>query len=71
MSNKGAKTKLIKLYGKECFIDKLHLRPVEDTPKRYKSKGQLKRMQQLTFHHIREKSKGGDASVENRGTFIC
>lgn len=65
MSNKGAKTKLIKLYGKECFIDKLHLRPIEDEPVRYKSKGQIKRMRQLTYHHIREKSKGGKATVEN------
>ncbi len=71
MSNKGAKTKLIKLYGKECFIDKLHLRPPEDKPRRYKSKGEMKRMRELTFHHIREKSKGGKATVENRGLTIC
>lgn len=71
MSNKGAKTKLIKLYGEECFIDKLHLRPPEDTPKKYTSKGQLKRMKQLTYHHILEKSKGGKATVENRSIAIC
>lgn len=64
-SNKGAKQKLIQLYGKECFIDKLKLRPPEDKPARYKSKGQMKRMKQLTYHHIREKSKGGKATVEN------
>ena len=62
-SNKGAKEKLIKLYGPECFIEKLHLR--KDTERRYTSKGQRKRMKQLTYHHILEKSKGGKATVEN------
>ena len=71
MANKGAKTRLIKLYGKECFIEKLHLRPVEDTPRRYKSKGELKRMKELTYHHIVPKSQGGKATVENRSDIIC
>ena len=57
MGNKQAKEKLIKLYGPECFIEKLKLR--KDTePKRYKSKGQMKRMKQLTYHHIRMKKNG-------------
>ena len=59
MSNKKAKEKLIQLYGAECFIEKLNLR--KDTePRRYKSKGQYKRMKQLTYHHIQEcqKNKG-------------
>ena len=43
MNNKQAKEKLIKLYGAECFIDKLHLR-VDDKPRRYKGKAQMKRM---------------------------
>ena len=64
MGNKQAKKKLIKLYGPECFIEKLKLR--KDTePKRYKSKGQMKRMKQLTYHHIRMKKNGGRATVEN------
>ena len=64
MSNKRAKEKLIELYGAECFTEKLHLR--KDTePRRYTSKGQYKRMKQLTYHHIREKSNGGQATVEN------
>lgn len=64
MSNKQAKEKLIKLYGAECFIEKLHLR--KDTePRRYKSKGQCKRMKQLTYHHIQECQHGGKATVEN------
>lgn len=63
--NKSAKQKLIKLYGPECWIDKLKLRPPEDKPRRYTSKGQLKRAKQLTFHHIRPRSKGGQSTVEN------
>lgn len=64
MKNKQAKEMLIQLYGAECFIEKLHLR--KDTePRRYTSKGQRKRMKQLTYHHIREKRNGGKATVEN------
>ena len=62
-SNKSAKEQLIRLYGKECFIEKLHLRL--DTERRYTGKAQYHRMKQLTYHHIREKSKGGKATVEN------
>lgn len=63
-NNKKAKEELIRRYGTECFIEKLKLR--KDTePKRYKSKGQMKRMRQLTYHHIRMKKDGGRATVEN------
>lgn len=64
MSNKIAKERLIDLYGAECFIEKLHLR--KDTePRKYTSRGQRKRMKQLTYHHIQERSNGGQATVEN------
>lgn len=64
MSNKRAKERLIQLYGAECFIEKLHLR--KDTePRRYSSKGQYKRMKQLTYHYIKERQYGGKATVEN------
>ena len=63
-SNKNAKQELIKRYGAECFIEKLHLRK-DTTPRRYTSKGQKKRMKQLTYHHIRMKKDGGKATVEN------
>lgn len=53
-SNKRAKEALIKLYGAECFIEKLHLR--KDTePRKYTGKAQYKRMKELTYHHILEK----------------
>ena len=64
MDNKKAKEKLIKLYGNECFIEKLHLRK-DNEPRKYKSKGQMKRMKQLTYHHILERRRGGKATVEN------
>ena len=67
MSSKNTKVKrkLIALYGAECFIDKLYLRPPEDKPRRYTSKGELKRMKTLTYHHMKERSKGGPTTIEN------
>ena len=64
MSNKKARKKLIKLYGAECFIEKLHLR-TDTEPRQYTSKGQYEKMKQLTYHHIQEKKNGGKATVEN------
>lgn len=63
-SNKKIKEELIRRYGAECFIEKLKLRK-DDTPRRYKGKGQMKRMKQLTYHHIKMKKDGGRATVEN------
>lgn len=63
-SNKKAREKLEKLYGKECFIEKLHLRK-DAEPRKYTSKGQMKRMKQLTYHHILERRNGGKATVDN------
>ena len=62
-SNKRAKQRLIKRYGSIDFLDRLQIKIPEC--KRYTSKGQLKRMKQLTYHHIKKKSEGGNASVEN------
>lgn len=63
-SNKRAKEKLIQMYGAECFIEKLKLR--KDTkPRKYKGKSQMKKMKQLTYHHIRMKKDGGKATIEN------
>jgi len=62
MKNRKVKEKLIELYGPECFIEKLHFRKDKQV---YKGKAQYHRMKQLTFHHIRMKSKGGKATVEN------
>lgn len=63
-SNKKAKEELIRRYGAECFIEKLKLKK-DVKPKRYKGKGQMKRMKQLTYHHIKMKKDGGKATLEN------
>ena len=62
-SNKSAKKRLIQRYGSIDFLDLMKIKIPKS--RRYKSKGQMKRMKQLTYHHIREKSKGGDATIEN------
>lgn len=62
-SNRKVKSKLIKLFGKECFIDKLHLR--RDTERHYTGKAQMEKMKRLTYHHIKMKKDGGRATVEN------
>ena len=64
MSNKKAKQDLIKHYGAQCFIERLHLR--QDTePRHYTGKSQKAKMKQLTYHHIRMKKDGGQATREN------
>lgn len=62
-SNKSAKEALIRRYGNKCFIERLHLR--DTTGLKYKGCGQYRRMKQLSYHHIVEKSKGGRATIEN------
>ena len=68
--NKKARQELERLYGKESFIKKLKLRERYGEGHTYMAKNQVKkavwyRGQQLTYHHILEKSKGGKATVEN------
>ena len=68
-SNKKAKEELIRLYGAECFIERLHLRPEESkvytgSQLKYMRKHQHQ-LKQLTYHHIKERSEGGKATVEN------
>lgn len=53
--NRSVRKELERLYGKECFIDKLHLRKDKQ---QYKGKAQYKRMKQLTYHHIKPKREG-------------
>ncbi len=62
-SNKRAKEELIRRYGAECFIEKLKLR--KEPKKHYTGKSQMKRMKQLTYHHIKMKKDGGKATREN------
>ncbi len=62
-SNKSAKEELIRRYGAKCFIERLKLRDTSGL--RYTGTGQRKKMKMLTYHHIKMKSKGGKATVEN------
>lgn len=63
MSYKKARERLIKIYGAECFIDKLKLRT--EPKMHYTSKKQRARMEALTYHHIKMKKDGGRATDEN------
>lgn len=62
--NKSARMELERIYGKGCMIERAGIRyiPIE---KRRKIKGYRKEQDQMTYHHINEKSKGGKATVEN------
>lgn len=68
-SNKKAKEEMIRLYGAECFIDRLHLRPESSKVYTGKQADYMRKHQQqlkrLTYHHIVERCKGGKATVEN------
>ena len=60
-SNKDAKTKLILRYGEKCFVEELGLRTreeIEEDRKQYKGKKQRAIMDELTYHHILERSQG-------------
>ena len=63
-SNKRAKEELIRIYGAECFIEKLKLRH-DKKPRAYTGKSQMQKMKQLTYHHIKMRKDGGKATREN------
>ena len=66
--NKGTRDLMLKKYGAKCFIEELGLRTkaeINADLKRFKSKGQRKKMDELTYHHIMEKSKGGETTERN------
>ena len=62
-NNKEAREELIRIYGAECFIERLRLR--EEKGREYVGRKQYRKMKELTYHHIEERSKGGKATVEN------
>lgn len=66
-NNKTVKDKMLKKYGKKCFIEELGLRTkeeIEQDLKKYNSKTR-KVMMALTFHHIKERRDGNEATEEN------
>lgn len=62
--NSSARKRLQRVFGKICFIEELGIRniPMEE---RRKIKGYNKYQDKITYHHIKEKSKGGKATFEN------
>ena len=66
-NNKSIKDAMVKKYGRKCFIEELGLRTKEEIEKdlaRYK-KSKRKELCMLTYHHIRERCRGGDATEAN------
>ena len=68
-SNKSAREELERIYGKRCMICEgiRKLNPPKPLKGKYKGKNIVK---QLTYHHLRAKSNGGQATVEN-GAELC
>ena len=56
MSNKKARQELERIYGKGCMMEKAGIRKI---------KGINKQDMQTTYHHLRPKRLGGQATVEN------
>jgi len=73
-SNKGAKNKLIEIYGKHCMFERARIAERIErmggirtyrsylVDKKFKGK---KIVKQLTYHHLKHCSEGGKATVEN------
>ena len=71
-ANKTIKNKLMMRFGKKCFIEEMGIRTkaeIQEEMKQYKSKGQRKRMDELTYHHIIARCDGG-ATNECNGAII-
>ena len=56
MSNKKARQELERIYGKGCMMEKAGIRKIT---------GVKKQDRQITYHHLRPKRLGGQATVEN------
>ena len=63
-NNKYIRELMIRKYGKKCMIEAAGIRfiPVSE---RKKIKGYRKTQEQLTYHHIKERAKGGQTTEEN------
>ena len=66
--NQRVRKEMINKYGEKCFIEELHLRDKKDIEKEFRlyGKKQRKIMDELTYHHIVERCKGGATTEENR-----
>ena len=66
--NKSARKSLEELYGKGCFIERAGIRFISrEEEKCMKKKLRLRKRldRTITYHHIKPKSKGGRATIEN------
>ena len=63
-SNKSIRDRMIEKYGKICMMEEAGIRkiPIEE---RRRLKGYKKIDDTITYHHLRPKSKGGQATEEN------
>ena len=63
-SNKSIRELMIKKYGEKCMMEEAGIRyiPVEE---RRKIKGYKKIDETITYHHMKRKCKGGQATEEN------
>lgn len=69
-SNRIARERLEKIYGKKCMMHEgLKIQIKGYSKKKIKLKGKSLR-EQLTYHHLIPKSKGGPATDEN-GAILC
>lgn len=62
--NKSVRQELEKIYGPGCMVERAGIRyiPIEE---RKQIKGYKKSQEKITYHHIKEKSKGGPKTVQN------
>ena len=68
MENKTGRKKLERLYGKGCFMERAGIReitPDEEQLLKKTIKGFKKLDRTMTYHHIKQKSKGGKVTIEN------
>lgn len=67
-SNKKARQALERIYGKGCFIERAGIRyisPEEEAVMKKTITGFKKLDRTITYHHLRPKSAGGKATVDN------
>lgn len=68
MKNSTGRKLLEERYGKGCFMERAGIRKItkeQEQQMKRKIKGFKKLNRQITYHHIKEKSKGGEVSIEN------
>lgn len=63
-SNRDIRQLMEQIYGSRCMMEEAGIRKVPIEQRR-KIKGYKKVEEQITYHHLRRRSKGGEATVEN------